>query len=101
MNRDPIAELMTLRAEAASAEIQTLLHGLGMRTQGAVLADLTSMWLAGQFEAGEIGLPIGSDRPLTAAVREMALVEFIELVRLLVPESEKQILQNIEPEGHG
>jgi hypothetical protein len=91
---------MTSRAEEVSREIHALLHGLGMATQGAVLADLVSLWLAGQFEASEMGLPIGSERPLTSLVRTEALGMFVSLVLDLVPENEKQIMRNIEPEGH-
>jgi hypothetical protein len=99
MPDNPIAELMTQTAERVSMEIHGLLHGLGVRTQGAILADLVSLWLAGQFEHSEVGLPLGSDRPLTAQVRAEALDEFVTLVRDLVPESEKQMMQNVEPEG--
>jgi hypothetical protein len=99
MNAKPIAELMTQRAEQVSAEIQGLLHGLGVRTQGAILADLVSLWLAGQFEASELDRPLGSDRPLTAELRSEALLEFVELVTALVPESEKQLMRKVEPKG--
>jgi len=96
-----IAELMTQRAEQVSGEMQALLHGLGVRTQGAILADLVSMWLAGQFDRSELDRPIGSDRPLTAQARAEAFEEFIALVRDLVPESEKQIMRRVEPKGRG
>jgi hypothetical protein len=94
---DPIAELMTLRAEQVSLEIQGLLHGLGMATQGIILADLLSMWLAGQFDISEVG----RGGPLTAELRTEALRDLIKLVNELLPESEKQLLRNVTPKGHG
>lgn len=83
-----------------SVAIRELLRGLGPRIQGAILGDLVSLWLAGHFEPSEAALPIGSERPLTAALRETVLSEFMELVCDLVPVSEQEILRNIEPEGH-
>jgi hypothetical protein len=101
MPDDPIAELMTKRAEQVSREIHGLLHGLGVRTQGAILADLVSLWLAGQIVQSELGQPLDGDRPLTAAHRAHVFGEWVELVSDLVPESEKQMLHNVEPEGRG
>jgi hypothetical protein len=88
MTNDTIA-----MAGVVSKEIQKLLRGLGPETQGAVLADLLSLWLAGHFVAG---------RPAqTSELREALLIEHITTVRKLVPESEKEIMVKIEPKGSG
>jgi hypothetical protein len=88
MTNDTIA-----MAEVVSKEIQKLLRGFGPETQGAVLADLLSLWLAGHFVAG---------RPAqTSELREALLIEHITTVRKLVPESEKEIMAKIEPKGSG
>ena len=99
MPKSEIAGLMTQRAEAVSAEIQALLAGLGARTQGAILADLVSMWLAGHVDRSELGQPIEDGRPLSWRIRADKLDEFIALVRVLVPESEKQMMHGVTPQG--
>jgi CRP-like cAMP-binding protein len=80
-------------AEAVSKEIQKLLRGLGPKIQGAVLADLLSLWLAGHFVARKPAQ--------TSELREALLIEHITTVRKLVSESEKEIIAKIEPEGSG
>ena len=54
-----------------------------------MLADLVSLWLAGHIVVEEIGQ---AERPETAKVREAMLNDWLETVRALVPESEKEIL---------
>lgn len=73
---------MARKAEALSRKIGQILHGNDPMTQSAVLADLLSIWLAGHWPP---------------EMREILLADHVELVRKLVPASEKQIFG---PEGH-
>lgn len=66
------------------SEIGTILHGKGPAIQGAVLADLLAMWLAGHV-AGED----------TEEIRRDLLESHIKVVRELIPENEKVILDNL------
>ena len=75
MKRNDVAELV----EA----IRPLLAGFPAPVQGAVLADLLAIWLAGHF---------GSDAAKTAEIREMLLEAHNETVRRLIPENEEHIL---------
>jgi hypothetical protein len=99
IEKRPLAEVLTKRAEQASMEIRPLLHGLGMRTQGAVLADLVSLWLAGMVVKSEAARPGSS----SDAVRREMFKEWCEVVWDLVPESEKEIMREVmhkvEPKG--
>lgn len=95
-----MAELMTQRAEQVSHEVQLLMKGLGARTQGAILADLVSLWVAGHFERSELGKP-PKERKRTQQVRAEILIEWYALMMSLVPESEKEILARVEPQGRG
>ena len=56
-------------------EIGPMLHGKGPDVQGAVLADLASMWLAGH----------------SPAIREEVMKMHFQAIRDLIPESEKQL----------
>ena len=49
-----------------------------------MIARLLSLWLAGHSETD----------------RELALTDFVDMVREMVPESEKEILQRAESAGH-
>ena len=62
--------------------VAPLLKGRGPEVQSAVLADLTSMWLAGCWPP---------------EAREELLGLFVKLVRDFVPQSEKQMFG---PGGH-
>lgn len=59
-----------------SRELEPMLAGRPSNVQGAVLADLLSIWLAGHWPP---------------AAREVLLADFVKLVRNLVPETEKQL----------
>lgn len=65
-----------------SEEIRPQFAGYAPPVQGAVLADLLSLWLAGHMaESAEE----------TAALRENLLTNHIEQVRKMIPASELQI----------
>jgi hypothetical protein len=75
---------MLQRSELAAvrhlcAKIGQLLHGHSPQVQGAVLADLLAMWLAGHT-AGD---PIANDE-----LRGELLAAHINVVRELIPENE-------------
>ena len=72
-------------------EIGGLLWGYGPDMQGAILADLLAMWLAGHLVPG--------DKAATKKAREALLQEHIKCVRELIPENEKEILARMETEG--
>jgi hypothetical protein len=59
-------------------EIGLLLHGIGPVIQGAILADLLAIWLAGHF---------GSN-----GMREQLLNDHIRTVWQLIPCNEREIL---------
>jgi hypothetical protein len=71
------------RALEISRQIQPMLAGLGSDLQGAILADLTAMWLAGH---------IAADRETTQAMRKQILDMHIEAVRDLIKPSEQELL---------
>jgi hypothetical protein len=71
------------------AAVSPLLRGFAPEIQGAVLAELTSMWLAGHMGPG-------ADR-----VREELLELHIATIRDLIPENEREILARCRPSGHG
>ncbi len=89
---DTIGEAAGAEALRVSKHIQPMLKGLGADIQGAVLADLLSLWLAGHFV-------VGSSEE-TDALREAVLAEHIECVRGLIPSSEAEILCKMPAEGH-
>jgi hypothetical protein len=65
----------TERAMTMSRSIQPMLAGLGPDIQGAVLADLVSLYFAGH----------------NPEIREKSIDLWIETMRELIPESEKEI----------
>jgi hypothetical protein len=67
-------------AQEVSARIAPMLHGLGPHVQSAVLADLFSMWLAGH------------QGPDAVAYREVAIANWLQTVRELVPVNEQAML---------
>ena len=86
-----IGEAAGAIALRVSKQIQPLLRGLGSDVQGAVLADLLSLWLAGHM----------SDNPeATEILRNVVLNEHIECVRDLIPASEMEILVRMPAEGN-
>lgn len=67
--------------------IGRLLHGHPPTVQGAVLADLLAMWLAGHMSETEAD---------TTGLREMLLSSHIEVVRKLVPVNAAGILERLK-----
>jgi len=88
---DKLAGELATHVMKISQEVQALLHGHGMMIQGAVLADLLSLWLAGQLVPG--------DEEATKQVREAALQQHMNVVRDMIPSSEREILERMHPEG--
>jgi len=64
-----------------------VLHGHGPIVQGAVLADLLAMWLAGHVGSG------------AAELREHLLADHMKLVRKLIEVNEPAILERVPPKG--
>jgi hypothetical protein len=85
MSRDPEIERMAREASSISAQIEPLLHGRGPELQGAVLADLLAMFIAGHHPG----------------LREEILQMHIGAVRGLIPVCEAQIFEQHggKPEG--
>jgi hypothetical protein len=79
MNTTPYPKLV----ERVSKRIRPLLAGHTPQVQGAVLADLVSVFIAGHHPA----------------MREEVLAMHLDLVRKLVPETEKEIFPDGLPEG--
>jgi hypothetical protein len=95
------AENMTQRAEQVSGQIHLLLAGLGPATQGAILADLVSLWLAGQFDTEELAtVRLGGDMPRTREHRTKTFDDWCRLVVELIPASEQQLMAQVTPKGH-
>ena len=74
----------TDEVEAIVNAVRPLLAGKSSPIQGAALADLLAIWLAGHFATG--------NQRATAAIRERLLKEHIETVRKLIPLNEEAIL---------
>jgi hypothetical protein len=83
--RDPAISATAREASRLSALIQPLLHGRGPELQGAVLADLLAMFIAGHHPG----------------LREEILQMHLGAVRELVPVCERQIFAQHggRPEG--
>jgi len=75
--------------------ISRVLHGVDPEIQGAALANVISLWLAGYFMPDASG---GIDRALTDELRTEILDEFIKLLRSLIPLSEQELLEKIAEE---
>ena len=71
------------------AAIAPLLRGFPPEVQGAVLSELTAVWLAGHM---------GGD---AVRYREELLDAHIATIRDLIPECEREILTRCPPSGHG
>jgi hypothetical protein len=89
---DTIGEAAGRIAMRVSQQIQPLLSGLPSEVQGAALADLLSLWLAGHFVVGS--------SEATDALREAVLAEHIACVRDMIPSSEAEIILKMPAEGH-
>jgi hypothetical protein len=72
--------------------IMPLLKGKPPEVQGAVLADLLAMFLAGHLDPNEIG---ADAKPNTDQIREELLTLHIEKVRELTAINEKIILAQL------
>ena len=57
--------------------------------RSAILADLAALWLAGFQGENKHG------------VREQMLAGYVELIRKLVPENERMMMERMQAEGHG
>lgn len=69
-----------MRALKTSREIQPLLAGLGPDIQGAVLADLVSLWVAGH----------------APELRETMMHDWFDAMKELIAPSELQIMEQLE-----
>ena len=100
--KDPVAQFMTEAAERIAMEIRPMLAGLGVQVQGAILADLVSMWLAGIWEPSE--LRARKSGAGTQVIRLNMFEDWCKLVYQLLPESERELLdrnlQELNPGGH-
>jgi hypothetical protein len=74
--------------ERVSRKIQGNLHGLGPQAQGAILAELFALYLAGHMGPG------------AQEVREGIIAMWLDTVRKLVPVCEAQILARTEADGN-
>jgi hypothetical protein len=74
--------------EQVSRKIQNDLHGLGPQAQGAILAELFALYLAGHMGPG------------AKEVREGIIETWLDTVRKLVPVNEAQILARTPEGGH-
>jgi hypothetical protein len=70
--------------------VRPLLTGLGSEVQGAALADLVSMWLAGHLVVADDSGIINTAE--TSKVREQILTHWLDTMRKLIPENEKVIV---------
>ena len=73
-----ISDSITDQALHLSAQIEPMLAGKGSMVQGAVLANLTALWLAGHF-----GGP---------GIREKLIEMHMEMCKALMPVHEAEIL---------
>ncbi len=83
---DPEAHADAEMARRLCADISPILAGHPPRVQGAVLADLLAMWLAGHM---------ASTRKATDAVRDAILAMHIDVVRKLIPINADQIRKRL------
>jgi hypothetical protein len=77
--KDPFDALAAkaLDSITLTGKIRRMLEGKPPEMQGAVLADLLAMWLAGHVSPG--------DEPATDGWRELVLQVHLEAVRKLIP----------------
>jgi hypothetical protein len=82
-----IDEDLARAAGELAEKIKPLFAGKGAAVQGAALADLTALWLAGHRVPG--------DPAAAAELRESLLQSHIEILRLLVPLADAEIDEQI------
>lgn len=75
-----------IEVQEVVAQCAECLHGRDPEIQGAALADLVSMWVAGHF--GPEGF------------REQLIEEHVDTVRRLLPINEKIILEQTKEDSH-
>jgi len=88
---DAETQTLVMESQALVQAIKPILAGHRAEAQGAALADLLSLWIAGHMVAG--------NAPETDSFRAFILNQHINLVRALIPTSEKEILANVKTEG--
>jgi hypothetical protein len=81
-------EAMAATVERVSKQIQPLLSGIGPHVQGAVLADLFALWLAGHMGPG------------AEEYHEVLIGQWLSTVRRLVPVCRDQILARTKSGGN-
>jgi hypothetical protein len=81
------------QAQAIKRQIRPHLAGLPSEVQGAILADLLSLWLAGHIVPG--------NRRETDSLRSVLLRQHVKAVREMIPSSEAEILGNLPVAGSG
>jgi hypothetical protein len=69
----------------AESRIKAALSGKGAALQGALLADMVALWLAGHI--------VTDDEAASAAAREMILRDWLDTVWKLVPLAEAEIIK--------
>jgi hypothetical protein len=70
--------------------IGPILHGQNPVIQGAALADLFAMWIAGHFDT----------EGHTAELREQIIADWMHTVRRLIPVNERMILERNRRDSH-
>lgn len=85
------AEEMTVRALTLSRIIAPVLYGEPSYVQGACLADLMSLWIAGHIVPG--------DPEATEKARRDFVADWLTAVWKLVPASEEQIMEQEAKNG--
>lgn len=70
--------------------VKAALAGRGPMIQGAVLADLVAIWLAGHT---------GSNKEAIALYREELIGLHVEFVRKLIPVEEALLMERVKPQG--
>lgn len=85
-----ITEESAHRALELSREIGSLLAGKGAAVQGAALANLVSLWLAGIIDL---------DADDKMAARCVIFADWTELVVKLLPASIEEVMSKVRPEG--
>jgi hypothetical protein len=71
--------------------IERSLHGLPAQDQNLILAHLLALWLAGHFIKDEINQV---KRPATAKLRDILLDAHVHVVREMLPDCEKLVLEH-------
>jgi len=94
LNNEPELDssVLALETQELVAQIKPILFGRRSEVQGAALADLVSLWVAGHLIPGD---PVETEH-----FRQFILEQHIDGVLALIPASEAEILAAIQPEGN-